>query len=106
MVLLLIALVCVGQIRAGDAIQPPLKSYRGLLKTGVVAIGGETTRVTLTTKTNGVFELDLKSAELKKTGEGLNGKQVVVVGEYKPRPGVEIKERRIIEVKTLSAATN
>jgi len=28
---------------------------------------------------------------------------VVVEGVYKPRPGVEVKERRIIEVRTLRA---
>ena len=81
-------------------------SYEGILSTGVVAIGGETTGVTLKTEKDGVFQLDLgKDEHLKKSAEELNGKKVRVTGDYKPRPGVEVKERRIILVKTLQAVT-
>ena|SRR6266404_8563682 len=90
---------------AGDQANTSTKSYRGILKTGIVAIGGETTGVTLTTKNEGVFELDLgKNQELQRRAEELNGKNVVVVGDYKPREGVEVKLRRIILVKTLQLA--
>ncbi len=83
----------------------PAKSYTGTLKTGIVAIGGETTGITLTTADSGVYELDLGAdKELKKKAEDLNGKKVKVVGDYKPRPGVEKKERRIIVTTSLSAA--
>jgi len=72
---------------------------------GVMAIGGETTGVVLKTKESGVYELDLgRNKELEKAAEALNGKSVVVVGVYKPREGVEVRERRIIEVKTLNGA--
>ena len=77
------------------------KTYEGTLQTGVMAIGGETTGTILKTKSDGVYELQLKTDELRKLAESLNGKIVVVTGEYKPRPGVEIRERRIIEVETL-----
>jgi hypothetical protein len=80
-----------------------MKTYTGSLKTGIMAIGAETTGVTLTTA-DGVYELDLKNPKLKAAAEELNGKQVNVEGIYKPRPGVEIKERRIIDVKSLTAA--
>ena len=83
----------------------PAKTFTGTLKTGVMAIGGETTGITLTTADNGIYELDLGAdKELKKKAEGLNGKKVTVVGEYKPRPGVEKKERRIIATTSLRAA--
>ncbi len=83
----------------------PAKTYTGTLKTGVTAIGGETTGITVTTADDGVYELDLgENKELKKKAEDLNGKKVSVVGEYKPREGVEKKERRIIVTTSLSAA--
>ena len=83
----------------------PAKTYTGTLKTGVMAIGGETTGITLTTADDGIYELDLGAdKELKKKADELNGKKVTVVGEYKPKEGVEKKERRIIATKSLGAA--
>lgn len=81
-----------------------VRSYEGILKTGMMAIGGETTGIILTTATEGTFELALQSPELKAAAEKLNGKKVIVEGLYKPRKGVEIKQRRIIEVHSLAAA--
>ncbi len=70
-----------------------------------MAIGGETTGIILKTKLEGIYELELgKDVKLRETAEKLSGKTVVVQGEYKPRAGVEIPERRIIVVSTLEAA--
>ena len=81
------------------------KAYVGTLQTGVMAIGGETTGTILKTKDSGAYELDLQGkADLQKTADALNGKKVVVEGNYKPRPGVEVKERRIVVVKSLKEA--
>jgi hypothetical protein len=73
----------------------------GTLRTGIVAIGGETTGTTITAK--GIrWELDFgKNAELRAAAEKLNGKQVTVSGTLQRRAGVEIKERWIVTVMSL-----
>lgn len=81
-----------------------VQRFEGILEAGIMAIGGETTGVILKTKDQGTYELDLAGETLRAAAEKLSGKAVVVEGEYKPRPGVEIKERRIIAVKSLKAA--
>jgi hypothetical protein len=76
----------------------------GKLRTGIVAIGGETTGTILETK-KGTFELELgKQMELRQKAEKLNGKNVTVVGKLEIRKGVEVKERRIITVTSLEEA--
>jgi len=95
-------IVCFSQVMADD--KPAAKSYEGTLETGVMSIGGETTGTVLHTKSDGDYELDLGGKkELLDAADKLNGKKVVVTGDYKPKPGVEVKERRIIEVQTLKA---
>ena len=61
----------------------------GILRTGIVAIGGETTGTTITAK--GVtWELDLgKNAELRQMVKKLDGKKVTVRGTLERRAGVE-----------------
>ncbi|MEI6537793.1 MAG: hypothetical protein WCN98_20795 [Verrucomicrobiaceae bacterium] len=82
-----------------------VKKYEGTLKTGIMAIGGETTGVILVTKNEGTYEIDLGgNKKLLETAGKLNGKPVVVEGEYKPRAGIEIPERRIVVVTSLEAA--
>ena len=49
------------------------------------------------------WQADIR-AWLAAQAERLDGKKVKVTGEYKPRPGVEVRERRIIIVKSLRAA--
>ncbi len=72
----------------------------GALKTGVVAIGGETTGTTLDAN-----ELDLHGDKtLEKTAADLNGKQATATGYMTVKKGVEIKERHIFVVSTLKAA--
>jgi hypothetical protein len=76
----------------------------GTLRTGIVAIGGETTGTTITA--NGItWELDFgKNAELRKAAEMLDGKKVVVEGSLERRAGVEIPQRWIVTVSSLKAA--
>jgi hypothetical protein len=76
----------------------------GTLRTGVVAIGGETTGTTITAK--GItWELDLgKNGEFVEAAKNFSGKKVVVQGSLVRRPGVEVKERWIVAVTGLQAS--
>lgn len=76
----------------------------GTLRTGLVAIGGETTGTTITS--NGVtWELDFgKQAEMRDQAEKLDGNQVVVTGTLQRRAGVEVAERWIVTVSKLKRA--
>src|SRR4051794_22551788 len=61
----------------------------GKLSTGVMAIGAETTGTVINDgKTS--YELDIKDAAMKKTAEGLNGKQVTVKGTLTIKQGIEV----------------
>ena len=75
----------------------------GTLRTGIVAIGGETTGTTITAK--GItWELDLgKSVAMRKAAQKFNGKKVIVQGSLNRRKGVEIKERWIVTITGLQA---
>lgn len=76
----------------------------GTLKTGVFAIGGETTGTMITA--NGItWELDFgDNDKLRESVSSLNGKQVRVSGTLERKSGVEIKERWIVTVARLKAA--
>ena len=78
----------------------------GTLRTGIVAIGGETTGTTITAK--GItWELEFgKNAAIRKSAEKLNGKKVIVKGSLERRKGVEIRQRWIVTVKGLRAAVD
>lgn len=77
---------------------------RGVLKTGIVAIGGETTGTILTTPA-GTLELDFaKKRDLQLLAEKLDGKEVVVTGALTIRKGVEVRQRLIVAVQKLKAA--
>lgn len=79
-------------------------TFTGVLRTGIMQIGGETTGVILETAT-GTYELETRGTRLPgERLEALDGKRVVVTGDYRPRAGVEVKERRIILVRTLREA--
>ena len=104
LLLLVIGFAGAGLLRSGETTHA-METYEGTLKTGIMAIGGETTGVILETGEGSPYELDFgRNEELRKLAEKLNGKKVVVQGGYKPRPGVEVSERRIIEVKSLEKA--
>lgn len=77
---------------------------KGTIQTGVIAIGGETTGILLKTKDNS-YELEFgKEKDLRARAEKLNKKMVVVSGLLNLRPGVEVKQRKIITVKSLKEA--
>lgn len=86
--------------KAHDSIQVEI---RGQLQTGVVAIGGETTGVTITASSL-TFELEFKDAKLAAKGEDLSGRSVIVTGTLEGRKGVEIPLRYIVQVESLKAA--
>jgi len=74
---------------------------RGKLKTGIVAIGGETTG-TIITSGNITWELNLGDDErLRQQAEEWNEKPVMVTGMLTRKKGVEIKERWIVDVAGL-----
>lgn len=76
----------------------------GKLKTGLVAIGGETTG-TIITAQNHAFELQLKGADQQALAEKLHNKVATASGELTIRQGVEVRKPRwIITVETLRAA--
>ena len=76
----------------------------GTLKTGIVAIGGETTGSTITAN-KVTWELDFgKNEEIRAAAEKLNGQQAKVTGMLEKRAGVEVKERWIVTVSGLTAA--
>lgn len=76
----------------------------GTLRTGVIAIGGETTGVTI--KAKGItWELEFgKNDELRKAAMALDGKNVRVEGSLERRKGVEVKDRWIVTVSSLEEA--
>ena len=103
--LILIGLVCFLKCLTGTSAADAQKvEMAGKLKTGIVAIGGETTGTSIETQ-DGVYELDLgKDKELRKTAEDLNGQSVRVTGTLEIRKGVEVRERKIVVVSKLERA--
>lgn len=95
--MLLPAMLCT----AADANDSITVTVVGTLRTGVVAIGGETTGTTITAK--GItWELALgDDPRLRKLAQQLDGKRVVVRGSLERRKGVEVKERWIVTVRSL-----
>ena len=78
-------------------------TVRGIVKSGVVAIGAETTGTTITA--NGVtWELELQGKQASRASE-LNGRMAVVTGELTVLRGVERRERPVVKVKSIRAAT-
>jgi hypothetical protein len=81
---------------------------KGTLKTGIVAIGGETTGTTITVKGKDsvpvTWELDLGGNEkLAALAKELDNKTALVTGTYAPRKGVTIPVRQIVKVTGLKA---
>jgi hypothetical protein len=71
----------------------------------MMAIGGETTGVILTTENGVKYELDFgKDRGLARIADSLSGKQVAVTGVLHVIQGVEVGERHIIEVTGLAEA--
>jgi hypothetical protein len=100
---LTLAVVVGGSLQAADDGYIKVE-VKGKLETGIVAIGGETTGVTITVDKT-TWELDFgKNDALHKQADQLNGKQVVVTGTLKVIPGVEKPPRNVVTVATLKAA--
>jgi hypothetical protein len=79
---------------------------KGTLKTGIVAIGGETTGTTITVKGKDIldvtWELDLGgNQEFIALAKKLDGKTALVAGTYSKKKGVEVRERQIVKVTSL-----
>jgi len=74
----------------------------GSLKTGIVAIGGETTGTTLSVR-GGTWELDFsRRPYFEKLLKKLDGKTVYVSGVLLQKRGVEISRRSIVYVDSIS----
>jgi len=73
----------------------------GTIKTGIAAIGGETTGTIIETK-EGNYELQV-SKELRKEVDALNKKLAVVTGTLETKKGLAVKLRKIVTVETVKA---
>ncbi len=92
---------------AGD---PATRDYirvevRGIINAQVMAIGGETTGVTISAG-QVTWELDIHDPEMRAAVEKLHGRSVVVRGTLQRQQGVEIRERWIVTVESFSAAND
>jgi hypothetical protein len=74
----------------------------GTLKTGVMAIGAETTGVTITSGAV-TWELDLEGNQ-REVASRLNGRKAIVSGRLRSESGVEVKTRFIVKVRSIKAA--
>jgi hypothetical protein len=78
-------------------------TFTGTFKTGINAIGGETTGMEITTD-KGTYEVDLGGDKDMTAAAGkLDGKKVTITGVLTTKKGVEIKERHIVVASTLAA---
>jgi hypothetical protein len=92
--------------------KPPVKTtdgevkvhIRGMLKSGIVAIGGETTGYLISA--DGVsWELDFRTnKEARAQADKLSGQPVEVTGTFISREGVEVRRRQIVTVDTFKPA--
>ena len=90
--------VLLGPTAPGGAPWPSPIAVAGRLRVGVVAIGAETTGVTLTTADGTTYDLDFGAS--RPPDRGSDGRDAVVSGVLaaRPRPGPERRDRRIIKV--------
>ena len=109
-ILALVLFAQVSRTRAGEEPPKPEKAdsnaieFTGKLRTGIVAIGGETTGTTISANGKS-YELDFRQdSKLRALARTLNGKDVVVRGTLQQKEGVEVRQRRIIMVVELRAA--
>ena len=76
-----------------------VRDWTGLLNTSVMAIGAETTGMTLTSETD-VVELRATGAVLEALLK-LDGQRVTVRGTLTEQAGVEVRRRRIVDVTAI-----
>jgi len=76
----------------------------GVVRTGLVAVGGETTGMTITTD-SGTYELDTHGdVDLARRLQQLDGKRAAAEGRLSIKIGVEVSQRRIIEVSRIASS--
>ena len=103
------ALLMMVALGASPAAPPPGGDYirveiRGTLRTGMMAIGGETTGTVVSAR-GATWELDLTSLpQGRQRAESLDGRRVLVKGSLEIRRGVERRERAIVAVSSLEPA--
>ena len=103
------ALLMMATLGASPAPPPAGGDYikveiRGTLRTGMMAIGGETTGTVVTAR-GATWDLDLaRLPEGRQRAESLHGRPGLVKGPLEIRPGVEKRERAIVTVTSLEAA--
>jgi OmpA family len=85
---------------AAAAFRPGPGEWTGRIAAGMLAIGGETTGLTIATG-QGRLELQVADQTLRKRLQELNGKTVTVRGTLEIRPGVEVGTRRIVTVSEI-----
>ena len=89
--------------RDRDAREYVKVEIKGLLKTHIVAIGGETTGTTITADKT-TWELDLdRNERWAQLAEELNGKVAIAKGYVHVVEGTEVKKRMIVQVTDLQA---
>jgi outer membrane protein OmpA-like peptidoglycan-associated protein len=86
----------------GGSANAPQSEWTGRLTTGMMAIGGETTGITLSTGRD-AYELQPATDAIRQRLQELNGKTATVRGRLDERPGVEVRTRRIITVTEVTA---
>ena len=93
-----------GPIGAGQSQEqkPAPGEWTGQLRTGIAAVGGETTGIVLITE-RVQYELEPADKAMRDQMAKLDKQQVVVKGTLRTVPGVEVKERRIIKVTSIVA---
>ena len=79
----------------------PVQRFVGVLHTGIMAIGGETTGTTLDVDGK-TYELVLSKDTTAATLADKTGKRVVVIGTLEIKHGIERGERQMIVVHSLS----
>jgi membrane-associated protease RseP (regulator of RpoE activity) len=82
-------------VPGGGPLPTPI-TVRGRLSVGVMAIGGETTGITLTTAEGITYDLDFGA--LRPPDKGANGRAAVVSGVLTGGRGPERRNRQIIKV--------
>lgn len=104
MTILILGAFALGMLAGGGGDDSIEVVVRGTLRTGIMAIGAETTGTTITAR--GVtWELDLAGdRRLAAKAESLSGRKVVVRGTLEVRRGVERRQRHIVTVTSIDGA--